>query len=293
MKARFEKIYIEISDYCGLACGFCPSAGVTKRRGIMDLALFRQLCAQVQNQARRVCLHILGDPLSVRELDLYVEILRGYGLCVELVSSGLFLQERHFELLTQKPFIQVAFSLSAFVANDNLLKTQHLEQILKMCAYNIAKGSPIFVNLRFHSNDIMARSPKFMELCAHIACFFGMDSQALLSGLQKGRVRLGTKVFANPKTSFVWEQDEVESRRYDSKRVFCHGANKQFGILSNGEVVPCCIDYRGMASFGNARTQRLDEILQSKAFRDFATALKEGYAPSELCQKCGYRLMFD
>lgn len=295
-KPKFEKIYIEISDYCGLKCGFCPSASMEQRRGAMDLELFEKICYEIQSHTKRVCLHILGDPLGVKDFIFYVEILKKYHLAVELVTTGLFLQEWHFELLTQKPFVQVAFSLSAFLANENLLKKRHLEQILKFCAFNLSKNSPIFVNLRLHSDDIFADSVEFRALCGSVARFFGLDSNVFMESLTKGRVRLGAKVFVNPKTSFEWEQSgRVKTHQLKTQKsnikVFCYGAIKQFGILSNGEVVPCCIDYGGRASFGNARRQGIREILQSKKFVDFALALKRGKAPCELCEKCGYRLI--
>lgn len=290
-KLKFEKIYIEISDYCGLKCGFCPSASIEQRRGAMDLELFEKICYEIQSHTKRVCLHILGDPLGVKDFASYVEILKKYHLAVELVSTGLFLQEWHFELLTQKPFVQVAFSLSAFLANENLLKKRHLEQILKFCAFNLSQNSPIFVNLRLHSDDIFADSVEFRALCGSVARFFGLDSNVFMESLTKGRVRLGAKVFVNPKTSFEWEQSDGAKTQKTNVKVFCYGAIKQFGILSNGNVVPCCIDYSGRASFGNVRELGIREILQSKKFVDFALALKCGKAPCELCEKCGYRLI--
>ena len=295
-KLKFEKIYIEISDYCGLKCGFCPSANIEQRRGAMDLELFVKICYEMRSHTKRVCLHILGDPLGVKDFISYVEILKKYHLAVELVTTGLFLQEWHFELLTQKPFVQVAVSLSAFLANENLLKKRHLEQILKFCAFNLSQNSPIFVNLRLHSDDIFADSVKFRVLCGFVARFFGLDSNVFMESLKKGRVRLGAKVFANPKTSFEWEQSSgVKTYRLKAQKsnikVFCYGAIKQFGILSNGNVVPCCIDHGGKTSFGNVREQGIREILQSKKFVDFALALKHGKAPCELCEKCGYRLI--
>lgn len=295
-KLKFEKIYIEISDYCGLKCGFCPSANIEQRRGAMDLELFEKICYEIRSHTKRVCLHILGDPLGVKDFISYVEILKKYHLAVELVTTGLFLQEWHFELLTQKPFVQVAFSLSAFLANENLLKKRHLEQILKFCAFNLSQNSPIFVNLRLHSDDIFADSVKFRVLCGFVSRFFGLDSNVFMESLKKGRVRLGAKVFANPKTSFEWEQSSgVKTYRLKAQKsnikVFCYGAIKQFGILSNGNVVPCCIDHGGKTSFGNVREQGIREILQSKKFVDFALALKHGKAPCELCEKCGYRLI--
>ncbi|EFR46740.1 hypothetical protein HCCG_01287 [Helicobacter cinaedi CCUG 18818 = ATCC BAA-847] len=262
----------------------------------MDLELFEKICYEIQSHTKRVCLHILGDPLGVKDFISYVEILKKYHLAVELVTTGLFLQEWHFELLTQKPFVQVAFSLSAFLANENLLKKRHLEQILKFCAFNLSQNSPIFVNLRLHSDDIFADSVKFRVLCGFVARFFGLDSNVFMESLKKGRVRLGAKVFANPKTSFEWEQSGgVKTYRLKAQKsnikVFCYGAIKQFGILSNGNVVPCCIDHGGKTSFGNVREQGIREILQSKKFVDFALALKRGKAPCELCEKCGYRLI--
>ena len=290
-KLKFEKIYIEISDYCGLKCGFCPSASMEQRRGAMDLELFEKICYEIRSHTKRVCLHILGDPLGVKDFASYVEILKKYHLAVELVTTGLFLQEWHFELLTQKPFVQVAFSLSAFLANENLLKKRHLEQILKFCAFNLSQNSPIFVNLRLHSDDIFADSVEFRALCGSVARFFGLDSNVFMESLTKGRVRLGAKVFVNPKTSFEWEQSDGAKTQKTNVKVFCYGAIKQFGILSNGNVVPCCIDYSGRASFGNVRELGIREILQSKKFVDFALALKCGKAPCELCEKCGYRLI--
>lgn len=293
-KLKFEKVYIEISDYCGLKCGFCPSASMEQRRGIMDLELFENICQQIESRAKRVCLHILGDPLGVKDFISYVEILKKYHLQVELVTTGLFLQEWHFELLAQEPFVQVAFSLSAFLANKHLLKKRHLEQILKFCAFNLAKKSPIFVNLRLHSNDIAGQSVEFMELCGCVARFFGLDFAVFIESLKSGRVRLGAKVFANPKLSFEWEQSggyKDNQASNNSLQVFCYGAIKQFGILSNGEMVPCCIDYAGRASFGNVKMQSIEEILQSDGFKRFALELERGNAPCELCQKCGYRLI--
>lgn len=291
-RAKFEKIYIEISDYCGLRCGFCPSASMEQRRRVMDLGLFEKICNEIKSHTKRVCLHILGDPLGVKDFTSYVDILKQYHLAVELVSTGLFLQEWHFDLLTQKPFVQVAFSLSAFLANEKILKERHLEQILKFCAFNLSKNSPIFVNLRLHSDDIARQNREFMALCGYVAGFFGLDSNVFVKSLKKGRVRLGAKVFANPKTSFEWERDGKEKQiGNNSLKMFCYGAIKQFGILSNGEVVPCCIDYAGKASFGNVKGQSIKEILQSQKFVDFALTLKRGYAPCELCKKCGYRLI--
>ena len=68
----------------------------------------------------------------------------------------------------------------------------------------------------------------------------------------------------------------------------CHALRKQIGILSDGTVVPCCMDTSGVMGLGNLFTQELSEILASKR----AVAMKKGFEMGEftekLCQQCEF-----
>lgn len=189
-KYMFEKIYIELSDFCGLKCGFCPSAKRQKSqiRGTMELDLFESVCRQIAGKACRVCLHILGDPLGVENLASYAEILKAYQLKVDVVSTGLFLKERMFDLLLQDPFVQVSFSLSAFLANPQSLSYRHLHRILNFVHLNIQSHSPIFISLRFHSSDVDSHNLQYREMLEIIAESFGRSGIEL----RKDRLRLGS-----------------------------------------------------------------------------------------------------
>ena len=70
-----RKIYIEISDICGLKCSFCPAPkGV---RGQMDLRIFEKICKEISQlkklQKALVCLHILGDPMHRRDIMDFID----------------------------------------------------------------------------------------------------------------------------------------------------------------------------------------------------------------------------
>lgn len=295
--AQFEKVYIEISDYCALSCGFCPSNTLDKRRGIMDLAFFESICAQFQHKTKRVCLHILGDPLSVKDFNSYVKISHSYGLKIDLVTTGLFLKERDFEILLHEPFVQISFSLSAFLANPQQLTMKHLRRILTLCERHIQKNANPFINLRFHQNDVKQGSEGFNVMIEAISAFFGISFFEIQHKLSAGnRIRLARKILLNPTISFEWEQDCIKEKNIQhlpNKKPLCYGTLKQCGVLSNGELVPCCIDYAGRASFGNVKERSVKEILESKAFVDFGTLLKNGVAPCEICCKCGYKMILE
>ena len=63
-------------------------------------------------------------------------------------------------------------------------------------------------------------------------------------------------------------------------------------ILSDGTVVPCCLDSRGDAALGNIFTRSFSAILNSER----AVQMKAGFAQHNiveaLCKHCSYRLRF-
>jgi len=79
---------------------------------------------------------------------------------------------------------------------------------------------------------------------------------------------------------------------FTSRKVFhakfgtCGYAFTNIGILRNGEVTMCCVDYDGKTSLGNIKTQSLSDILSS----DKAMAIREGFdkmtVTHEYCQRC-------
>ena len=74
---------------------------------------------------------------------------------------------------------------------------------------------------------------------------------------------------------------------------FCRALREQIGVLSDGTVVPCCLDHEGDLALGNLFTQDLAEILEGPR----AKAMFEGFSrrrPTEaLCRRCGYATRFN
>lgn len=251
----------------------------------MELAMFERICSQLVGRCERISLHILGDPLALRNIESYIEIIKHYRLKVDLVTTGLFLREKHFDMLLNTPFVQVAFSLSAFLANSQLLRLEHLERILDLCDENLKRNCPIFINLRIQTNDIKCHSLYLSEILESIATHF---RQSFPSPLTQ-RIKLAQKIFLNPMRSFEWVNHRLSPQFTESNAShICYGASKQIGILSDGRLVPCCIDYEGKASFGSLVEQNLEDILQQQHFKDFSHQLLKGIPPCQLCQECTY-----
>ena len=102
-------------------------------------------------------------------------------------------------------------------------------------------------------------------------------------------VRIRKKLHLEWGDRFVWPDIEAPLQHNE---VFCYGLSDHFGILSDGTVVPCCMDSDGVIALGNAFEKSLGEILSSPR----SQAIRQGFvcrrATEELCRRCAYARRF-
>ncbi|ANE36548.1 radical SAM superfamily enzyme (SPASM domain) [Campylobacter iguaniorum] len=289
----FKKIYIEISDICSCKCSFCPSPMRVERRGVMSLALFERVLTQIKPLCKRICLHVLGDPLEVKNFKDYADLVAKFGLEIDLVTTGKNLKKDSFALLSSPPFHQISLSLSAFFDENNHFKEDFISNLLAFCNYSVAQKSDVFVNLRVQSEFLLNQNPKMLELFDCLQSHFGLNLQPNLDEIKANfqsqiypkntKIRLARKVLLNFKTSFNWKNEDANSSQ---KR--CHALTHQLAILSDGTVVPCCIDCFGVINLGDIKSSNLNEILNSKRALDIKNGFLNGVATEPHCHKCTY-----
>ena len=103
--------------------------------------------------------------------------------------------------------------------------------------------------------------------------------------------RIANKIFLEYGEKFEWPDPENDGKIGDED-LFCHGLRDQIGILSNGTVVPCCLDSEGTVSLGNIFESALDEILSSPEAVRFYDSFTKRKSPTALCSNCGYARRF-
>lgn len=298
-----KKIYIEISDICGLNCSFCHTP--KNKRGVMPLDLFARAITEALKFSKTIALHILGDPCKLKNLSDYLTIAKQNDARIELVTSGAYLHKHSFSLLVSPPIKQISISLEAGFDENNKIPN-YLENVCEFALFH--KQNPqCFLNLRIQDERLLQDKNKLNE----IFCAFDLQKEQRI--FTRGRIKLWQKAFLVVKKSFIWAGFELEisdsnaessqnlnflesstknpkilKRNLESKK--CHALKEQIGILSNGVVVPCCIDAQGVINLGNLKTQNLKSILNSSR----AIAIKEGFknykAIESLCQNCTYNL---
>ncbi|GAA7511895.1 radical SAM/SPASM domain-containing protein [Helicobacter pylori] len=282
-KKPFKKIYIELSDICGLQCSFCPNP--KNIRGVMPLELFEKVCKEAAPLTPIITLHVLGDPCKLKNLNRYLNAAKRFSLKVDLVTSGAYLH--NFETLLQDAIYQISISLDAGLDNHNKLNQhRYIQKILEFCRYKCEKNSEVFLNLRIQDGTLDKHQNLIKPFLESFEC-------VSLEGLKsQSRVRLFKKSFLNIQKTFKWPNLNAQNPlNQESKIPYCYGLIKQIAILSNGVVVPCCMDTQAHISLGDLNHTPLKNILNSQKAMAIKTHFLKGEALELLCKNCSYPLI--
>ncbi|MGL2444731.1 radical SAM/SPASM domain-containing protein [Helicobacter pylori] len=282
-KKPFKKIYIELSDICGLQCSFCPNP--KNIRGVMPLELFEKVCKEVAPLTPIITLHVLGDPCKLKNLNHYLSTARRFSLKVDLVTSGAYLHD--FETLLQDAIYQISISLDAGLDHHNKLNQhRYIQKILEFCRYKCEKNSEVFLNLRIQDSTLEKHQNLIKPFLESFEC---VSLETLIS---QGRARLFKKSFLNIQKTFKWPNlNAPNPLNQKSKIPYCYGLIKQVAILSNGVVVPCCMDTQANINLGDLNHMPLKDILNSQKAIAIKTHFLKGEALELLCQNCSYPLI--
>ncbi|MGN8434579.1 radical SAM/SPASM domain-containing protein [Helicobacter pylori] len=282
-KKPFKKIYIELSDICGLQCSFCPNP--KNIRGVMPLGLFEKVCKEAAPLTPMITLHVLGDPCKLKNLNHYLSTAKRFSLKVDLVTSGVYLHD--FEALLQDIIYQISISLDAGLDDHNKINQyRYIQKILEFCRYKCEKNSEVFLNLRIQDGTLEKHQNLIKPF---LESFEGVSLEGLKS---QDRARLFKKSFLNIQKTFKWPNLNAQNPlNQESKIPYCYGLIKQIAILSNGVVVPCCMDTQAHINLGDLNHTPLKDILNSQKAMAIKTHFLKGEALELLCKNCSYPLI--
>ncbi len=278
---NFFRVYIEITNICGLNCSFCPPKSAKPM--VMDIALFESILKQIKT--KEIALHVMGDPLLNKNLKQYLELAQKYDIKVFLVTSGFFIEKHEFSTLLHESISQLNISLNSFNKNSkNISLDEYLKPIFSLIDYKLQNNMDKFINLRLWNLDSVKSEKSFNEkIYKLLKEKFNVHVELKNA---KESIRIAKKVRVHFDNYFEWPN--LKNKIYpDSK---CLGLNSQIAILSDGRVVPCCLDINANINLGNIKDFSLEEILNKSS--KIAKSLKDGIPSEELCKRCSYRLRF-
>ena len=287
---KFYRIYIEITNVCGLSCSFCPTKELPSKE--MDLVFFEAVIEQAKAYTKEISCHVVGDPLTQSNLHAYLDIIHRYGLKAMLTTSGYFLKKHSYDTLFHPCVKQINISLNAFNKNDTSFTfEQYIKPVLALCEAKLEREEELFINLRVWNLDEMMSERTFNEtLFSKLSETF--DTSLSLDKVYEERpksIRLASKILVHFDNYFEWPSLKNKNYGHGS----CQGLQSHIAILASGKVVPCCLDCDGIIELGDLHENSMETILNAQRTTSIIDGFKKGKAVEELCQKCSYKERFN
>ena len=277
-----NRVYIEITNRCNLACDFCH--GTKRPLGTMPPEDFRRIAEKLRGETSYLYLHVLGEPLLHPQLKELLAIAGELGFRVCLVTNGTLLHKRREELLAAKSLHKVSVSLHSFEGNGGAGDLPaYLQQVWDVCLPLSERG--VLCALRLWNEGTAPRLNGAVE--AFLSQRIGRDVESLPRDARGNRT-LRPNLFLERAERFGWPDLNAP----ESGANFCHGFTRQLAVLWDGMVTPCCLDSEGDIPLGNLLSQPLEEILQGERAAAMAAGFAARKPTEELCRRCGYARRF-
>ena len=283
---KFHRVYIELTNICGLACSFCPPK--TLPTHTMSTDFFESILVQLKPYTKELAYHIVGDPLVLSNLVTFLDMTHQHGFKVSITTSGYYLGKIELKTLCHPAIKQINISLNSYNKNTMPLSFEaYMQPIITLCHLKKELSPTIFINLRMWNLDDAHSEKTFNEIV------FSYLNQAFSTFLSHPfshtkSLRVDEKILLHFDHYFQWPTLE-STALFDAP---CQGLISHFGILSDGTLIPCCLDKDGIITLGNLHTHSLDELLKTPRVQAIRKGFFEGKAVELLCQKCLYKKRF-
>lgn len=286
----YHKVHIEISNVCNLQCSFCPE--VIREKKLIDIELFENIIRQVAPLTEQVAFHLMGDPLVHPRLSELVEICAKYNAPIFFVTNGVLMNAKNRAILLKPAFRQINFSLHSF--NDNFPDrdpTKYLDAIFSFTEEALNLRPELYINYRlWNLADVYGSTKANLDLLNRISERFGSSVTSSTDVRVKKSFNIKGRLFLHFDTEFKWPDLSLPILGTQGK---CYGLKSHFGILADGNVVPCCLDKEGNIALGNVKDSPILTILSGARAKAIIAGFQRRKLVEDLCQRCQYIERFD
>lgn len=258
-------------------CSFCH--GHSRKLKQMTTAEFAEILDRISGYTEYIYYHLMGEPLTHPQLPEFLQIAASKGFKSMITTNGTLLKQ-HGDKILGAGIHKINISIHSFENGSEEQFENYMANLVDFAKKAYEKG--VIVVFRLWNNGFdNGRNNKIIDyLKSNINVEWSENSRGY---------KILNKMFLEYGERFSWPDLNASVQGDD---VFCYGLRDHIGILSDGTVVPCCLDSNGIINLGNIFNDKLSDIINS----DRAKAIKYGFnrrnAVEELCQKCGYAQRF-
>lgn len=274
---KYSRVYVEITNICNRNCSFCPGTKRTPRSMTFDE--FRRVADALLGITDYIYFHVMGEPLTHKQLPEFIEYAASLGFKCCVTTNGTLIKKRGEELVRAGVY-KVNLSVHSFEEGEDAEYTRYISELCEFADFASEAGVLTVLRLWNKGYD-GGRNDTTLDIL----------KERLLGEWKWGTrgARIRHKLHLEYGDRFEWPDREAP---LGTDKVFCYGLRDHFGILSDGTVIPCCLDREGVINLGNVFERPLSEILESQRAKNILQGFDRRCATEDLCRRCGYARRF-
>jgi len=266
MQKPIGQVCIETTSLCNTKCSFCPHSEMKREKMIMTDKVFKKAVREIKcMHIRNIGLYYFGEPLTDPQLAERINFIKkDYPCYIQVITNGLALDDSWTEKVLQTDLDELLISLDATdkESYEKVRKGSYDKVVSNVTDFARKKGGkPKLIVRTMVTGDNKKQVKKFNKKWKNI-----------VNEVQYGRIHN----FSNK-----WS----ESHDKHLINTPCLFLWTQLIILSNGDVIPCCIDYEGKLRLGNIMNRSLKKIWNGDAVKYLRRQHLEGNYPPK-CKTC-------
>lgn len=228
----------------------------------------------ILDKIRPICdniyLHVLGEPLMHSDIVEFIRIANEKGFNVMLTTNGYLINRLNKDIRIKR----LNVSLHSYNTKYKISLNDYLINIFD---YIDSISDNTFINLRFWLKDDNTKD---------IIEFINKRYNVCIENIKdNSKINVCNNIFIDTFHEFIWP--DLDNNYYNEFGK-CLGLRDHIGILSDGTIIPCCLDSRGVINLGNIYKDNIDDIYNSKRVNDMINNFRNNKKCEELCRHCSF-----
>jgi len=233
---------VEPTNNCNFDCLFCVNQQMTRKKGFMDMGLYKKICDQAEKyDCKGIRLLRWGEPLMHPNIVDMVKIAKKHRLLTHITTNGYFLDETMAEKLIQAGLDSIIISMQGATPNeyiklrgDNYIKvTGNIYDLMKIRG---KRENPFVAISTTVTDESMNQINLFVEYWKKHVDYVGW----------------GYTWFRRLKGDNLTRAKEFIDRGKKLPHNFkCIEVQVKLSIDWDGVVSPCCLDFDQQLSIGH------------------------------------------
>ena len=265
---KFKKVYIEICNGCNLNCDFC----IKNSRQVKYIKRdeYEYIINKIAGYTKEIYLHVLGEPLMHKDINYFIDYANNMGILVNITTNGYLINK----IKDNKNIHRLNISMHSFNSRYGIEIDEYIDNVFYVVD-NLRDKT--FVSLR-----LWVKTENTKKILEYINKRYGTK---ILEIDNNKKIKISNNLIIDSFHEFVWPDI---NNSYYNENGRCNGLIDHFGILSTGEIIPCCLDSKGIINLGNIYQDNLEDVFNSKLVKEMREGFLNNKKCQELCRHCSF-----